>query len=170
MPFIREPIFHDRQDIIVEGPITTTSTTFVDIPGAQFITAELGQTGNYQVWLSAGIEQSSNNSSITFRIVIDGVPGLGRTVNFGPSSANEPQHATLIGQAEDVVADTLVEFQWLVSNGTGQINNLRIMIDGIPESRVIPAPSPGVDSYLTEAGDALLKEDGSFLLLEEQHT
>jgi len=168
MPFIREPIFHDRQDIIVEGPITTTSTEFEDIPGAQLITADLSQTGSYQVWLSLSVENSNNNTSITFRIIIGGISGQDRTVDFGPGAGGDPQHATLIGEADDVEADTLIEFQWKVSGGTGTINGLRILIDGIPGSRIIPAPSPGLDSYLTEAGDALLKEEGTFLLLETQ--
>ena len=163
----REPIFHDRQDIIVEGPITTTSTTFVDIPGAQFITGDLGSPGNYQVWLSLSVQQSNNNTSITFRALFDGVPGQGRTVDFGPGSSGNPQHATLMGQASGVNLDTIVIFQWLVSGGTGQINGMRIMLDGIPDIRVIPTPSVGVNSYLLETGvDALLKEDESFLLIE----
>jgi len=60
-----------------------------------------------------------------------------------------------------------VKLQWNVNIGTGQINNLVMMIDGIPESRVVPVISPGVDSYLLETGiDALLKEEGTFLLVE----
>ena len=133
----REPIFHDRQDIIASGPMTTTSTTFVDIPGADFTTKDLGSPGNYQLWLSLGVQQSNNNTSITFRIVVDGVSGQGRTVDFGPGSANNPQHATLIGQSDNIDAGKFIKFQWLVSGGTGQINNLRILLDGIPAIRVV---------------------------------
>lgn len=128
---------HDRQDIIVDGPITTTSTTFVDIPGAELTTKDLGEAGNYQVWISLGVQQSNNNSSITFRTVIDGVAGEGRSIQFGPNMSNQPQHSTLIGQSDSVIAGKIIKFQWLVSNGTGQINNMRIMIDGIPESRLV---------------------------------
>jgi len=60
--FHPEPIFHDRQDISVDGPITTTSNTFVDIPGAELTTKDLGSTGNYQAWLSASIQQSNQSS------------------------------------------------------------------------------------------------------------
>ena len=131
---------HDRQDIIVAGPITTTSTTFVDIPGAQITTKDLDEgdeTGNYQVFLSLSLQQSNNNTFVTFRVVINGVPGDGRTVNFGPNTANSPQHATLIGQAEDVIPGTFIKFQWLVGTGTGQINSLRMMMDGVRDSRVV---------------------------------
>jgi len=130
------PTMHDRQDIIVEGPITTTSTTFVNIPGARLLTGDLGSSGNYQMWLSMSIQQSNNNTSITIRAVLDGVPGEGRNVFFGPGSSNEPQHATLIGQADSIGAGSLIEFQWLVSGGEGQINNLRIMIDGVREDQL----------------------------------
>lgn len=168
MPLSREPIFHDRQDIIVEGPITTTSTTFVDIPGAQLITGDLGTDGNYQVWMSMSIQQSNNNTSISFRAVQDGVPGQARDVFFGPGSSNEPQHATLIGQSNTMEPDTLFKIQWLVSGGEGQINGLRLMIDGIPVGRVIPVSSVGVDSYLKGDGFAYLKGDGGFYLLGDQ--
>lgn len=167
MQSYREPIFHDRQTVLVSGPITTTSTTFVDIPGATLITGDLGSPANYQFWMSLSIQQSNNNTSISFRGVVDGVPGDSRTVDFGPGSGGEPQHATLVGQASSVGEGTLIEIQWLVSGGEGQINNLGLMIDGIPDIRIIPIASVGVDSYLLETGeDALLKEDGEFLLVE----
>lgn len=159
---------HDRQDIIVEGPITTTSTTFVDIPGAQLITGDLGEPGNYQIELSMSVQQSNNNTSISFRAVIDGVPGEGRSVFFGPGSSNEPQHATLIGQANSMASGTTFKIQWSVSGGEGQINGLRLMIDGVPVERVIFVPSPGVDSYLKGDGFSYLKGDGGFYLLGDQ--
>lgn len=133
----REPIFHDRQKVVVVGPITTTSTTFVDIPGAILTTKDLGLTGNYQAWLSLSIQQSNNNSLINFRAVIDGVPGGVRSVDFGPSSADNPHHVTVIAQRENVVPNITVQIQWSVSAGTGQINDLIMMIDGIPEVRVV---------------------------------
>jgi len=164
---IKSFVSHDRQEITVEGPITTTSTTFVDVPGVELITANLGQSGSYQVWLSISVQQTSNNSTINFRPLINGVPGNTRSVDFGPGAANDPQHATLIAQRDIIETDSLVKLQWNVNIGTGQINNLVMMIDGIPESRVVPVISPGVDSYLLETGiDALLKEEGTFLLVE----
>ena len=137
MPFEREPIFHDRQEVKVTGPLTTMSTTFVDIPGAQFVTGDLSQLGSYQFWMSLSIQQSNNNTAINFRAVIDGVPGDTRTVDFGPNSANDPQHATIIGQKDDVAEGTTIKLQWNVTGGTGQINNLVIMVDGIPNNRII---------------------------------
>jgi len=137
MPLTREPIFHDRQEISVDGPITTTSTTFVNIPGAVLTTRDLSQLARYLFWLSLGVQQTNNNTSITFRAVVNGVPKKERTVDFGPGAANDPQHATLVGQAEDIGPNTLIELQWKVSSGTGQINNLVMLIDGVPEERVI---------------------------------
>lgn len=157
---------HDRQEVEVDGPINTMSTSFVNIPGAELVTVDLGQSGIYLFWLSISVQQSNNNTSITFRALVDGVPGMERTVDFGPNAANDPQHATLIGKSVSISAETLIEIQWKVSGGTGQINDLTMLLDGIPESRIVPLVSPGVDSYLTEAGDALLKEDDSFLLIQ----
>jgi len=71
------------------------------------------------------------------RAVIDEIPGEGREIDFGPAASNNPTHATLIGQQDGVGSGVLVKFQWLVSAGTGQINSFRIMLDGIPDIRVV---------------------------------
>ena len=83
-----------------------------------------------------------------------------------PNSSDDPQHATVIGQAENIEADTILQLQWMVSAGTGQINDLVATIDGIPEIRVVSIVSSGFDSYLLEDGFGLLKEDSDFLLIE----
>ena len=138
MPFDREPIFHDRQQIVIVEPITTTSTTFVDIPGATLTTKDLSQTGVYQAFGSISIQQSNNNASISIRTVVDGVPRPERTINFGPNAANIPLPISIMAQAEGVVEGIIIKLQWKVSTGTAQINTLVSMFDGIPESRIIP--------------------------------
>lgn len=134
---LEPPTMHDRQDIILNGPITTTSTTFVDIPGAQLTTKDLGSEGNYQVWVNVSVQQNTNNSSVTFRALLDGVAGEVLTISFGPAAANNPTIATIIGQNSSISSGSLVEFQWLVSGGEGQINNLTSLIDGIRTDRII---------------------------------
>lgn len=128
---------HDRQIVRVPGPIITTSTTFVDVPGATLTTKDLGELGNYQAWLSISVQQSNNNTAINFRAVINGFPGNTRTVDFGPASANNPQHATLLAQRDGVEPNIEIKLQWNVTAGTGQINDLVMMLDGVRELRVI---------------------------------
>lgn len=130
---------HDRQSILVPAPVTTTSTTFVDVPGGELTTADLDGDGIYQFWLSMSVQQSNNNTSVTFRSILAGTPGEERTVQFGPNTANTPQHATLIGQGDDISSGTVIQLQWRVSAGTGQINSLRIMFDGVLATREVDA-------------------------------
>ena len=135
--FIREPIFHDRQAVNISGPITTTSATFVDISGAVLTTKDLGSLGDYVAWISIEAQHTNNNSSISFRLCVDGTPSMTQTVSFGPSSSGNPQNVSFIGDAKGIDADSVLQIQWSTSVGTAQINTLSFVIDGIPEVRVI---------------------------------
>jgi len=137
MPFIREPIFHDRQGITLAGPITTTSATFVDIPGATITTKDLSQTGFYQAWISLEVENTNNNTTMNFRAITAGVPGSARAVNIGPGGGGDPKSVTIIGDKSGIVASSIIKLQWNTTGGTAQINSLRFLIDGIPDSRVV---------------------------------
>lgn len=137
MPLTREPIFHDRQAVNVAGPLTTTSTTFVDVSGATLTTKDLAQTVFYQIWVSIEIQHNNNNSTIDVRIIIDGAPSMSRTISFGPSGADNPQSPTIIGSSTGIDAGSVIQVQWNTPSGTAQINDLEMIIDGVPDSRVI---------------------------------
>jgi hypothetical protein len=134
---MREPIFHDRQVVTVAGPLATTSAIYVDIPGAILTTKDLSVTGLYQLWLSMELEHSNNNSTINVRICIDGAPSMGRSIHFGPSSAGNPQSPTLIGEDSGVDSGSVIQVQWNTPSGTATLNDLIMMIDGVPDSRII---------------------------------
>ncbi len=133
----REPIFHDRQNIALPGPIITSSITFVPIPNAVITTKDLGGDGIYLGWLSLNIQHSNNNSTVTFQPVINGVNMQERVVNFGPGSAGDPRGRTFIAQSDAVPPGSTILFKWKTSGGTAQINELRMMVDGIPEIRML---------------------------------
>lgn len=134
--FEREPIFHDRQGVQVTGPITTTSATFVDISGAVLTTKDLGVDGLYLFILSAELEHTNNNSTIDIRVTIDGVPSMSRAVHFGPSSAGNAQSIS-IPALSIIDAGSVIQAQWETSGSTAQINDIEMVIDGIPENRII---------------------------------
>jgi hypothetical protein len=136
--FEREPIFHDRQAVQVAGPITTSSASFVPIPGATLTTKNLGQTGFYQFWVDLEAQHTNNNQTINIRACINGTPSGSRSINFGPNSANEPHSATLIGESANVPAGAVIQLEWSTTAATAQINELILMFDGIPDNRIIP--------------------------------
>lgn len=140
MPFEREPIFHDRQSLIVDTDpaLTTTSNVFVDVPGAILTTKDLGVTGNYLAWVSMEITATNNNSEVTFRGEINGVAtGLERPVHFGPGAGGDFASVELLGFGVNILKGVEIKLQWKVSNGTASLLNCTMTIDGIPDNRVI---------------------------------
>lgn len=135
--FTREPIFHDRQTIFIAGPIVTTETEFVNIPGAKITTKDLGSPADYQGWMTVSVENTNNNSVVSFRVIIDEVATEDREIRFGPNAANNPQTITLSAEGSDINLGADFQIQWKTSVGTATINDLRIMIDGIPDHRVV---------------------------------
>lgn len=137
MGFEREPIFHDVQDVRLAGPITTTSSTFVDIPGAVLTTKDLGQLAKYMFWVATEVESTNNNSTIQLRATVDGTPGMSTSISFGPAGGGNPQTISLIGVGDAIESGEVIQLQWNVSVGTAQINSLTLMFDGIPEIRIV---------------------------------
>ena len=129
--------FHDRQETIVSGPVTTTSNTFVSISGASITTKDLNELATYEFWVSVELTSSSNNSTISLRGCVDGTPTASRAISFGPNSAGDPQTIALIGKGIGVPAGTVIDIEWSVSGGTATLNSLKMMVDGIVDDRVV---------------------------------
>jgi len=137
MPLFRKPTFHDRSAIMVEGPITTTSSTFVDIPGATITTGDLGEPAVYDFWINFELTHSNNNSSVSFRVTIDGIPGPVRTIARGPNTSNDPSIVSLANQSPPIGSSVAFQIQWSTPSGTATINDLTLSFDGIADSRII---------------------------------
>lgn len=134
----RSPIFHDRQVLQVPNlPDTTTSTSFVDIDEALIITKDLGIGGTYIAWVSMSVDQSNNNSMVVFRALVNGNPTDEREVPFGPASAGNPQSVMMQGFGVGVVKDSEVQIQWKTDTGTATLLSMSIIIDGVPDNRVV---------------------------------
>lgn len=134
----REPIFHDRQSIDVVGPITIgAGGSFVNIPGATLTTKDLAQTSDYIVTAVAEIEHTNNNSLIELRIMVNGVAELDKDFFFGPNSAGNPKTIVTVGEAPSVEVGAIVQIQWRTDRDDAVLNDLSIVIDGIPTARLV---------------------------------
>ena len=134
----REPIFHDRQFVVTPNtPITTTSNVFVDVPGATITTKDLGSDGAYIAWISMEVDHSNNNSDIEFRGVLNGTPTDGRTIRFGAGAAGDPQSVEIQGFGFNIPPTSIIKLQWRTSNGTATILDQNMIIDGVPNNRVV---------------------------------
>ena len=136
MPVYQEKIFHDRQIVGSTTPFATTSTSFVDIPGAVITTKDLSQGANYLSSAALLVSGSLNNTTATFRGILDGVP-FGAEVPITLRSKDSDVGYTLLGLSSDVQAGSAIKLQCKTDIGTLTIVEYAISVDGIPQSRVI---------------------------------
>ena len=138
MPFYHEPIFHDRNSVTNEVPQSTNSSVFVDLVGASITTKDLGEDGNYQSLMPIIVNCTSNNTTISFRVLLDGNPvgsekhifvktkdlDLGYTITSNLGGASLPPNST-------------IQVQYKTDKGTVEVTGFGIVSDGIPASRVL---------------------------------
>ena len=137
MPFHQEATFHDRQAMFNEDPESTSSTDFVDLPGAELTTKNLSIDGNYTLAMSLLISSSLNNTTASFRLLVDGVPvGPNETIITLKVKDLDIGY-TLHGIATSIPRETVLKVQYKTSAGTLTVTEFNILIDGIPQSRVV---------------------------------
>ena len=137
MPFHQEATFHDRQFMFNEDVESTSSTDFVDLPGAELTTKNLSIDGNYALYMSILISGSLNNTLAAFRLLVDGVPvGPNETIITLKVKDLDIGY-TLHGIATSIPSGTILKVQYKTNVGTLTVTEFNILIDGIPQSRVV---------------------------------
>lgn len=136
MPIYQENIFHDRQVMGSSTPNDTTSLVFVDVPGAILTTKDLSQPANYMSWVSLLMAGSLNNTMATFRGTINDVP-IGSEVPVVLRNKDADVGFVILGNIGNVSAGDEIKLQFKTDKGTLTIVEYAILIDGIPESRVV---------------------------------
>jgi hypothetical protein len=137
MPFYSEDTYHDVQCLDVVVPQNTASVDFVDITGASLTTKELGQPAIYMVHFSVLIFSSLNNTNAAFDFLVDDVSiiGMGRSIFLKAKDGDIGY--TFFGCAPGLSSDSVLKVQWKTNQGTLTLSEFGILINGIPESRVI---------------------------------
>lgn len=137
MPFHQEATFHDRQAMFNEDPESTSSTDFIDLPGAVLTTKNLSIDGNYTLAMSLLISSSLNNTVASFRLLVDEIPiDPGETIITLKVKDLDVGY-TLHGIATSIPSGTILKVQYKTSAGTLTVTEFNILIDGIPQSRVV---------------------------------
>ena len=137
MPFHQESTFHDRQSMFNEDAESTSSTDFIDLPGAELTTKNLSIDGNYTLAMSLLISSSLNNTIAAFRLLVDGVPvGPNETIITLKVKDLDIGY-TLHGIATSIPSGTILKVQYKTNVGTLTVTEFNILIDGIPQSRVV---------------------------------
>jgi hypothetical protein len=115
----------------------TSSTEYVDLPGAIITTKSLAQLGDYIIMFSALMNGSLNNTTANFRVSIDGTP-----VDVNGTNVRLKVKDLDIGYAISCVAESVpenaeVKVEYKTDLGTLSIEEFNLLVDGVPQSRVI---------------------------------
>jgi len=136
MPFFQEATFHDRQATGSTTPQSTSSTTFIDITGATITTKNLGEPGNYAASTSLLVSNTNNNSTISIRATLDGVPvGVPATIKIRTKDLDIGY--TLLTTISGIESGKVIQLQMATDIGTLTLSEYAISVDGVPDSRVV---------------------------------
>jgi len=138
MPGRSAPYFVDKQCLPLEfaPEETTSSTSFVDIPGAVLTTNDLGEDGFYNIWFSILVSASLNNTEIAFRSMVNGVPTStdGRGINI---KTKDLEVGYTLMTCATIPAGSTIQAQWKTDQGTATLDHLDIIFEGAAVSRVL---------------------------------
>lgn len=135
MPIYQETTFHDRQCVIDEDTVNTTSNVLEDIPGATLTTNDLSVPGVYLIWFSVLVFSSQNNTNASFSLLVDAsASGMDRSIFL--KVKDQDIGYTFLGCVE-AESGSVLQFQWATSQGTLTLSEYNIIIDGVSKSRII---------------------------------
>jgi hypothetical protein len=137
MPWFAEPIFHDRQSVSSQELVTTDSAIFVNIPGATLTTKDLGQSGNYNLFFTLLISATLNNTTAILRLCVNGIPTSLEGTPLLLKTKDLDISYTFPANATGIQANNVLQVQWSTDKGILSLSEFNILIDGIPDARVI---------------------------------
>ena len=121
--------------------LTTSSTSFVDVPGMSANTHNLGTSNTtYKIMFNCEVYNTTASDSITFQLVSGNTPtvlsGTVRTTKM-TATASQNLNLTTMGFATSVPSGTTFKVQWKVNAGTGTISGRTFSILGTPTNNVV---------------------------------
>ena len=138
MPFFQEATFHDRQTANSNVLQQTSLTTFVDVTGAAITAKDLGSSGDYLGWLSVLISSSLNNTTASFRVTLNGSP-IGSVADISLRVKDLDIGYVLMSDlgGMGIVGGDVLQLQFATNIGTISLVEFSVLVDGVPESRVV---------------------------------
>jgi hypothetical protein len=117
--------------------LTTTSTTFTNIPGMSATTKNLNTSATtYQVMFTCDASNSINNAQIIIRLRKNGTELSGTTRNVTMGATNQRLILTTIGYATNVSSGDVFNAQWRVNTGTASMTGRTFTILGTKTDNV----------------------------------
>jgi hypothetical protein len=109
-----------KQSVLSEITVNTTTTAvaFADPPLLE-VNITAGDVGFLLIWFAVTCSSSSNNRTVFFRVLVDGVVRRGGAARV--STLSQPQAVGIVLRVPVVAGARVVKVQWRVDGGTGQI-------------------------------------------------
>jgi len=126
----------DRQMGHAASGSVTTSTSYVDLATMVLTSKDFGQTGCYIVNFSCRADNSSNNKTNSFQLVVGGAAEVDSEV-FYSYSPGEEFSATMYHLLPTVTGGTEIKIQYKTTGGTLTAGHRTLIIDGVPGSQVV---------------------------------
>lgn len=121
MPLFNPPSVLQTLFVELTSDTTTTSGSFVDIPGLTLTFDTAGGSSLIIDFTVAG-SNSTENQDMQFQLVIDGSPIRGTNIRPMKSGAGDTTSSSLTYRYPDIsAASHTVKMQWLVTGGTGRV-------------------------------------------------
>jgi len=115
----------------VTSTLTTTSTSFVDIPGMSASSKNFGTSATtYRIEFNCDVANSTNNAQVHIKLQKNGVDLSGTTRNVTMGAANQRLCMATTGFATGVSNGDIFKAQWRVSSGTATMTGRTFSILG----------------------------------------
>lgn len=134
--------FYDKQSVLLTNTVTTTSESFVDVPGMTLTTNDLDEVGCYILTFNGDYNHDDKSGKLEFRILVDGSSVVLSNVCGGHQSDNSKMDPIAIIHLEaSIAASIVVKVQWRRNSGDGgdsiRLKRRELILLGVPLSQVV---------------------------------
>lgn len=137
MPLYQETTYHDIQNVANGSSQVTSSTDFVDVPGAVITTNDLSVPSDYMMFFSILVQSSLNNTMASFRLLVNSIPFSELNVSLVLKIKEQDVGYTFMGVVRGIVAGDVLQMQWKTDKGILNLSRDDLMVNGTPSSRII---------------------------------
>lgn len=127
----------DKQKVVATSTVSTTSSSFVDLPGMVFSTKDLGSTDGCYLIFFTGIFKIGEEASFAIRITVGGVEVHKDEFSTGEADYNYSGQ-TLVHLESGLLNESEIKVQWKkVSGSTLFAKRRELVVLGVPTSQVL---------------------------------
>ena len=137
-----QTVSHDRQIVSASNTVSTNSSSYITLSGMSIITKDLNSNGTYNISFNVRTTNSISNGETDFVLVINGIiqnNSLTTASQLGGNhgSGNIINTVTINWLINNLAPSSTIEVQWKSVLGTSYAYHRRLIIDGIPDNKVI---------------------------------